>query len=77
VLYNLDFPYTHDLDRLRDLLPEGWRVKIEHPDLAELSVWAVETRYPGDMPSVVDAEATLALQQAQAVYESVLADWPT
>ena len=37
VLLNLDFPYTHDLDRLRDLLPDSWRVKTAHPDLAGLT----------------------------------------
>ena len=42
----IEFPFTHDLDRLRDLLPEGWRVKTEFPDLAELTIWAVEARYP-------------------------------
>ena len=37
---NIEFPYTHDLDRLRDLLPEGWHVRSQCPDLAELTVWA-------------------------------------
>lgn len=76
VLLNRDFPYTHDLDRLRDLLPDEWSVKTAHPDLADLSVWAVETRYPGDMPAVVEAEARAAVQKADAVYQRVLDDWP-
>lgn len=76
VLLNQEFPYTHDLDRLRDLLPDGWGVKTAQPDLADLSVWAVEARYPGDMPDVVEAEARAALQKATAIYHSILADWP-
>jgi len=51
----------HDLDRLRDLLPEGWRVKTEFPDLAELTIWAVEARYPGHLPDVAEADARHAL----------------
>jgi HEPN domain-containing protein len=74
VFLDLDFPYTHDLDRLRDLLPDGWRIKRDFPDLAELTEWAVEARYPGDMPDIVDADAQRAVQQAQDVWTSVHAD---
>ncbi|PSO61190.1 MAG: hypothetical protein BRC36_12240 [Cyanobacteria bacterium QH_2_48_84] len=28
---------SHDLNALRELLPPGWQVKPEHPDLAALS----------------------------------------
>ena len=31
----LEFPYTHDLDRLRDILPKDWQVRTECPDLAD------------------------------------------
>jgi HEPN domain-containing protein len=68
VLLDIEFPFTHDLDRLRDLLPEDWRVKTEYPDLAELTIWTVEARYPGDMPDVVEADARHALQIVEAVY---------
>ena len=64
-------PRSHDLDALRNLLPEGWRAKAEHPGLAALSVWAVEARYPGDTPEAVDAEARLAAAQALAVWETL------
>ena len=49
VFLQVPFPKTHDLNRLRDLLPEGWDVKEDFPDLAELSKWAAEPRYPGDV----------------------------
>ncbi|MDR7489356.1 MAG: HEPN domain-containing protein [Armatimonadota bacterium] len=44
ILEGVDFPFRHDLDALRNLLPEGWSVKDEHPDLTELTEWAVEAR---------------------------------
>ena len=32
ILEGVEFPYRHDLDALRNLLPDGWAVKVEHPD---------------------------------------------
>ena len=74
VFAGIGVPHSHDLDALRNFLPEGWRVKAEHPDLGALSVWAVEARYPGDSPAAVEADARKAAQHAQAVWESVCAD---
>lgn len=74
ILSQVDFPFSHDLDRLRDLLPDGWRVKKECPDLAELTEWAVQARYPGDMPEAVEADARTATEQAGKVVEAVAAD---
>lgn len=45
VLEEINFPKKHDLDRLRDLIPDGWKFKELFPDLAELTIWAVESRY--------------------------------
>jgi len=47
VLEGIEFPFRHDLDGLRNLLPPGWSVKEAYPDLGELTAWAVEARYPG------------------------------
>jgi HEPN domain-containing protein len=48
ILEDMEVPFWHNRDALRNLLPSGWSVKQEYPDLAELTVWAVEARYPGD-----------------------------
>ena len=74
IFAGVNVPRSHDLDALRNLLPDGWKVKSEHPDLASLSVWAVEARYPGDSPEAVEADARTAAQQAQAVWETICAD---
>lgn len=74
VFLQIDFPRRHDLDALRNLIPEGWQVRVEHPDLAELTEWAVEARYPGDWPEAVEADARTAIEQAQAIWESVCRD---
>ncbi|HJY80461.1 MAG TPA: HEPN domain-containing protein [Candidatus Binatia bacterium] len=75
VFLEIDFPWRHDLDALRNLIPAGWQVKDEHPDLAGLTEWAVEARYPGDWPDATDADARSAVEQARAVWESVCADF--
>jgi len=75
VLLEVEFPFTHDLDRLREIVPSGWQVKTTFPNLYALSVWAVEARYPGDLPEVVEADARDALHTAEAVYQTVANDW--
>lgn len=70
----IPFPKTHDLNRLRDLLPEGWDVKEDFPDLAELSKWAVEPRYPGDVIEATREDATSVVDQARNIYETTLED---
>jgi len=74
VFLQIDFPRSHDLDALRNLVPDGWQVRQEHPDLADLSEWSVEARYPGDWPDAVEADARLAVVQARSVWESVCSD---
>lgn len=72
VLLQIDFPKTHDLDLLCTLLPEDWKAKSDPGDLAELSEWSVEARYPGDWPEVRTADAERAVSTAQHVVDSVL-----
>jgi HEPN domain-containing protein len=74
VFFQIDFPRRHDLDAMRNLIPIGWQLKEEHPDLADLTEWAVEARYPGDWPDATQEEARSALQQRRAVWQSVCRD---
>ena len=71
VLEGVEFPFSHDLDALRNLLPSTWQVRSDHADLAELTEWAVETRYPGDWPEPGDADAERAEAEARAVHDAV------
>jgi HEPN domain-containing protein len=74
VFVQVDFPRRHDLDELRNLIPVGWQVKQDQSDLADLTEWAVEARYPGDWPDAVEADACSAVTQARAIWGSVSAD---
>lgn len=74
VFLQVDFPFTHDLNRPRDLLPEGWAIKKDFPDLVELSAWAVEPRYPGDVIEATRQDAEAAVEQARSVHGTTLED---
>lgn len=75
VFLAIDFPWRHDLDALRNLIPTGWQVKDAYPDLAELTEWAIEARYPGDWPDATEDEAHSAATQARAVWDTLCADF--
>ncbi len=70
----IDFPRTHDLDLLCNLLPVDRRALIEASDLAELTEWAVEARYPGDWPEATPADAARAVATAEQVVRTVHAE---
>ncbi len=74
VFLQVPFPKTHDLNRLRDLLPEGWDVKERFPDLRQLSLWAVEPRYPGDLVEATREDAVSAVDQAKEIFETTVND---
>ena len=71
VLEGMDFPHIHDLDRLRDSLPEGWPVKKTHPDLAWLTGCVMESAHPGDWPELTGADASCALSVARGICGSM------
>ena len=67
VLAGVAVPRTHDLDDLRNRLPDGWCAKASHRNLASLSVHGVESRYPDDLTPVTPIQAATAVRQAMAV----------
>jgi HEPN domain-containing protein len=67
VFPQIDFPKSHDLDALRILLPDGWGIKSVYPDLADLTEWAVEARYPSDWPEAALPEAREAVEKARGM----------
>lgn len=61
VRLGIEFPKTHDLIALHSLLPEPVEEMPSDEELAELTQWASQVRYPGDFPetSVEDARRAL------------------
>ena len=72
-LEQVEYPFSHDLERLVALVPEGWTVRAAEADLPRLSEWAVESRYPGE-PEATPENARAALVAARAVVEAVDGD---
>ena len=67
VFKGVDFPYTHNILRLIELLPDeaDWIEQISEADL--LSSYAVSARYPGEDEPVTEYQANEAIQIAKQV----------
>ena len=74
-LAGVDVPRTPDLDDLRNRLPSDWRVRRLHPDLASLSDFAVDSRYPDDIEPVTPLQSATAVRQAMAIVRRVREDF--
>jgi HEPN domain-containing protein len=74
VLLNKPVVRSHDLDMLKNQLPDDCETKTRFADLSELSFWAVESRYPGDAPEATREDAVQAIQLAGEVLEVVERD---
>ena len=58
IFLQVKFPFVHDLDELRNRLPDQWKCVEDYPELDALTDFAVEGRYPGtlDEPAEEDAQ---------------------
>jgi HEPN domain-containing protein len=62
IVSGIAYPRTHNLVALRALLPMSLSKHMDVSELAELTQWGTESRYPGDWdePSAEDAAAMIA-----------------
>lgn len=74
VFLQMPFTRTHNLDRLRRLVPEGWVVRRDALDLEWLTEWGVAGRYPENLPEAGEADAERALTEAREILDLVRAD---
>lgn len=74
VFKQIAFPYTHNLTTLANLIPEEWSVSKIEADLERLSEYAVETRYPGDLPEITSSEAAQATKDARRLFDAAERD---
>ena len=75
VLSGVDPPRTHDLNDLRNRLPDGWGVKRSPRDLGRLSTFATASRYPDNVAPVRPVDAATAVRQAMVVVRLVREDF--
>ncbi len=71
----IDPPRSHNLLLLADLLPPGWAARKTDADLARLTLWNIEARYPGDWPEATPADAMRAARDARMVFDAVDRDF--
>lgn len=75
-LHGIAFPKTHDLTELCALLPAAMGLQEFSADLAEVSPYAVETRYPGAWEPFERVDAARAVQVALAFRAAALPLFP-
>jgi HEPN domain-containing protein len=72
-LNQIEFPKTHDLGALLDLVsPVETSLAESLNDILLLNPYGVEIRYPGDMPNIELDDAQKAIEIAQRVQDAVL-----
>jgi len=62
----VEFPFTHNLQLLLDLLPSEISIPAEIEDVIELNAYAVLTRYPGELEPASRSDYDRALKIAKA-----------
>lgn len=73
VWYEIDFPKTHDLEELLDLVETSNRdLAASLRDVIVLTLYGVELRYPGDRPDATPDEAREAVKLARQVRDAIL-----
>jgi HEPN domain-containing protein len=65
------FRRTHDIIVLKALLPASLVDEIDSVDVVVLQPWAVDGRYPGDLPDATHDEATEVVATASAIIVAV------
>jgi len=77
VHHGVDFPKTHDIQEILDLLaPINPRLVQSVQDTIVLTQYAVETRYPTELPDPDENETTAALALAGKVRNAVMRALP-
>ena len=64
---DLDPPKTHNLLRLARMLAEESADRLLDVDLEDLTRWAIEGRYPGDLDEATSRDAARAVELADQV----------
>ena len=67
----IQFRKTHDLVVLVTLQPEPLRSAVGNFDLQRLQQWAVDARYPADLPDITAGEAVAVVAIADQIVAAV------
>lgn len=71
VFASIEFPKTHNVERIMALLPRGVKVSLSTKQQSRLTEYATGLRYPGNYPPIVLADARKAIALARRVRREV------
>ncbi len=64
---DIDFPRTHDIGDLVDLMPRNFRIRLSVEEQQRLTAYATTMRYPGEYEPLLLAQARKAVAIARRV----------
>ena len=67
--YGIEFPSTHDISYLMELLPPSLGLPPDAEEIAQLTNFAVMFRYPGGYEDITEEEHQWALAMTRIVYD--------
>ena len=68
---DIDFPRTHDLVALFNLLQPAEKLSFEVQEVQPLNRYAVEARYPGDWEPIDESEARAAFDMVKRIRSAI------
>jgi len=71
VLLNIDFPYTHDIEKLLKMIPEKFNIMPQMMNAGDLTDYAVAKRYPDYYEKLSEEQALNALKLAEMIKEKI------
>jgi HEPN domain-containing protein len=71
VLAAVDFPRTHDIGELAELISGKFRLTLSVEERQRLTAYATVTRYPGDYEKIPLSEARRAIAVARRVRREI------
>lgn len=74
VAEGLPLLYTHNLELLRDAIPDGRRAREADVDVVWLTQWATLPRYPGQEPEASPADSGRAVAEARVLVDAARED---
>jgi len=75
--HGADFPKTHDLLDLLNLLPASEKIGVDLTELSAINRFSVEARYPGDWEPITRDDAEHAAGVARKVRDALRSRLPT
>jgi len=67
VVSNIDFPYTHDIEKLLEMTPKAFRLLEKLINTGDLTDYAVSKRYPDYYQKLSKIDADNAIKLAEDV----------